>query len=179
MIGHLDGEHILDIPPLAIIPHVIDLDGDGDKIPLFCIDHIDEDLSDREVFNVAILEVSSSIISIVAITSSSSLKSMIFSALRAVGMSVYPSDEASTIVPVIPTHTPTPTPTHTSIRTPTTPESDPAHFCQAPVGRLYREDTTNFDVTGLPPFPHHPITTLTSMIHWRPDHPAHHHMCHH
>ncbi|KAF5818289.1 hypothetical protein HanXRQr2_Chr02g0063331 [Helianthus annuus] len=51
IIGHPEGEHVVEIIPfdiitLAAIPFVVDLDDDDDVIPVFPVDHVDDDLGD-------------------------------------------------------------------------------------------------------------------------------------
>ncbi|MFS7912499.1 hypothetical protein Hanom_Chr02g00130651 [Helianthus anomalus] len=79
IIGQPEGEHIIEIIPfqafpLVVIPHedwpfIVDLYDGG--VPVFEVDHPDEDLGDGEVFDVAILEVASSAVSVVDISSDS------------------------------------------------------------------------------------------------------------
>ncbi|MFS7929278.1 hypothetical protein Hanom_Chr04g00330641 [Helianthus anomalus] len=96
IIGHPEHEHLIDSIPHAAIPHVvcppvIDLDDDDDDdIPVFHVDHPDED-------------------------SATERESVISSALWVVGLQVYPSDDASSTIPATSTPTPTASPTHISV----------------------------------------------------------------
>ncbi|MFS7968923.1 hypothetical protein Hanom_Chr09g00803151 [Helianthus anomalus] len=104
---------------------VVDLD--EDEISVFHVDHLDEDLGDGEVFDIAILEVTSLGISVVDISSDSDADSRVSvtsSALRVVGLEAYPTDDTSSAAPV--TSTPAPQPTPTSAPT-STPLHTPVH----------------------------------------------------
>ncbi|KAJ0699675.1 hypothetical protein HanOQP8_Chr10g0358691 [Helianthus annuus] len=80
IIAHPDGEHIVESIPihaisLATIPaedwlFVVDLDDDVD-VPVFEVDHPDDDLGDGEVFDIAILNLSSPVVSVIDISSDS------------------------------------------------------------------------------------------------------------
>ncbi|MFS7987638.1 hypothetical protein Hanom_Chr11g01025261 [Helianthus anomalus] len=79
------------------------------------VDHVDEDLADGEVFNIAILVVSPFVVSVVAIShDSDSLESMTSYALQTVVLGAYPTDYAFPMVPATPTLTSTPP--HTPMR---------------------------------------------------------------
>ncbi|KAF5767610.1 hypothetical protein HanRHA438_Chr14g0636361 [Helianthus annuus] len=127
IIGHPDGEHIVEsLPinfvPLAAIPvedwpFVIDLDNDDDdEISVFHVDHPDEDLGDGEVFDVAILELASPVVSVIDISSDSDLdsdadsrESVTSSALRTVGLEAYlADDDAMSAAPATPALFPLP-----------------------------------------------------------------------
>ncbi|KAJ0922579.1 hypothetical protein HanPSC8_Chr05g0205531 [Helianthus annuus] len=133
IIGHPDGEHIVEPVPIHAIslaailaedwPFIIDLDVDADEIPVFHVDHPVKDLGDGEVFDVAILEVTSPVVSVVDISSDSYLdsdtdsrESVTSSVLWAVGLEAYPADDdAMSAAPTTPSlaSTPTDTPAHT------------------------------------------------------------------
>ncbi|MFS7954607.1 hypothetical protein Hanom_Chr07g00632521 [Helianthus anomalus] len=145
IIGHPDGENIVEPIPIHAIPlvaipakdwpFVIDLDIDADGIPVFHVDHPDEDLGDGEVFDVAILEVASPVVSVVDISSDSYLNSDADSresvtsfALRAVGLEAYPTDDdamSAALVTPTPTSTPTATPPYTPIHATSDGSSQP------------------------------------------------------
>ncbi|KAM0053038.1 hypothetical protein Hdeb2414_s0007g00255341 [Helianthus debilis subsp. tardiflorus] len=146
IIGHPDGEHIVEpIPihaiPLAAIPaedlpFVVDLDDDVD-VPVFEVDHPDYDLGDGEVFGIAILDVAPPVVSVIDISSDSDLdfdadsfESVTSSTLRAAGIEAYPTDDdAISVAPA--TLTSVPTSTDTPPHTPTHVASD--SFSQLPV----------------------------------------------
>ncbi|KAJ0588585.1 hypothetical protein HanIR_Chr04g0176301 [Helianthus annuus] len=134
IIGHPDGEHIVEpipIPaiPLAAIPDedwpfVVDLDDDID-VPVIEEDHIDDDLGDGEVFDIVILDVASPVVPVIGISSDSdpdsvsdSFESVTSSALLAAGVRAYPTDDddddAMSVAPSSHVHIPTPpyTPDH-------------------------------------------------------------------
>ncbi|MFS8024816.1 hypothetical protein Hanom_Chr16g01467831 [Helianthus anomalus] len=138
IIAHPDGEHIVEpIPihdiPLAAIPaedwpFVFDLDDDV-EVPVF---------GDGEVFDIAILDRASPIVSVIDISSDTdpdsdtdSFESETSHALRAAGLEAYPTDDddAMSIAPTTPALVPTltDTPSHT----PTHVTSD--NFSQPPV----------------------------------------------
>ncbi|KAJ0614962.1 hypothetical protein HanIR_Chr02g0068511 [Helianthus annuus] len=113
IIGHPDGEHIVEpIPihaiPLATIPaedwpFVVNLDDDVD-VPVFEVDYPDDDLSDGKVFDIAIIDVASPFVSVIDISSDSdpdsdtdSFVSVTSSALRAASLEAYPTDDDDAI----------------------------------------------------------------------------------
>ncbi|MFS7946251.1 hypothetical protein Hanom_Chr06g00533811 [Helianthus anomalus] len=77
VIGHPDGEHLVEhIPIHAILlaaipaedwPFVVDL-GDDVDVPMFEVDHPDDELGDGEVFDIAILDVASPVVSVIDIS---------------------------------------------------------------------------------------------------------------
>ncbi|KAJ0587792.1 hypothetical protein HanOQP8_Chr04g0140221 [Helianthus annuus] len=107
IIGHPGGDlvlHlILEIPPLTMLAPYVDVPAGGDEIPVFHVDYVNDDLGEGEDFDIAILEVSSPVVSVMEITSSGSIESVSSSALRAVGLSAYPTDVSSISEPVTPT----------------------------------------------------------------------------
>ncbi|KAM0038052.1 hypothetical protein Hdeb2414_s0013g00410361 [Helianthus debilis subsp. tardiflorus] len=134
IIAHPDGEHIIEpIPihaiPLAAIPaedwpFIVDLDDDV-EVPVFEVDHSDDDLGDGEVFDIAILDVASPVVSVIDISFDSdpdsdadSLESVTSSALRAAGLEAYPANDDDAMLAALATptlvSTPTDTPPHTS-----------------------------------------------------------------
>ncbi|KAJ0805236.1 hypothetical protein HanPI659440_Chr02g0047461 [Helianthus annuus] len=133
IIGHPEGEHVVEIIPfdiitLAAIPFVIDLDDGDDVIPVFPVDHVDDDLGDGEVFDLVILDVGSPVVSVMDISSDSdtdldvhSGASVTSSALQAIGVERYPDfrDDVLPAEPVIPASVQSPTPPHTPVHTPT------------------------------------------------------------
>ncbi|KAJ0876101.1 hypothetical protein HanPSC8_Chr11g0484501 [Helianthus annuus] len=170
IIGHPDGEHIVEpIPihtvPLAAIPaedwpFVVDLDNDID-VPVIEVDHIDDDLGNGEVFNIAILDVASPVVSVIDISSDSDpdfvadfFESVTSSALLAAGLGPYPTDEdddAMSVAPSSPVHVPTPphTPDH-----PLSPVSAPVDSLPvAPLGTQTPPATLVTPISGcsLPP----------------------------
>ncbi|KAM0036436.1 hypothetical protein Hdeb2414_s0014g00426371 [Helianthus debilis subsp. tardiflorus] len=132
IIGHPNGEHLVEpIPihaiPLAAIPtedcpFVADLDDDVD-VPVFEVEHPDDDLGDGEVFDISILYVASPVVSAIDISSDSdpdsdvdSSESVTSSALRVAGLEAYPTDDdAMSVALATPVHVLTPgdTPPHT------------------------------------------------------------------
>ncbi|MFS7978405.1 hypothetical protein Hanom_Chr10g00915111 [Helianthus anomalus] len=109
-------------------PFILDLDDDVDDIPVFHVGNVDGELGDGEVFDVAILEVASPVVSVIDIPSYStsdfdvhSKASVISSTLRVVGLEAHPSDndDVSSALPATPAPTPSPTPKH--------PQCIPAH----------------------------------------------------
>ncbi|KAL9993166.1 hypothetical protein Hdeb2414_s0021g00575721 [Helianthus debilis subsp. tardiflorus] len=125
IIGHPDGEHIVEpipihVVPLAAIPaqdwpFVVDLNDDI-YVPVIEVDHIDDDLGDGEVCDIAILDVESPVVSVIDISSDSdpdsvadSFESVIFSALLATRLRAYPTDDddAMSVAPSSPVHVPT------------------------------------------------------------------------
>ncbi|MFS7986824.1 hypothetical protein Hanom_Chr11g01014751 [Helianthus anomalus] len=81
IIGHPDGEHVSEpIPiyaiPLAAIPAedwplIIDLDADDDEIAVFHENLSIKDLGDGDIFDIAILDVASPVVSVIYISSDS------------------------------------------------------------------------------------------------------------
>ncbi|MFS8018144.1 hypothetical protein Hanom_Chr15g01388701 [Helianthus anomalus] len=77
IIGHPEGEHVvevipLDILPLAIMPFIDDLDEDDDiVVPVFRMEHLDDDLGDEDVYDLVILEVAAPVVPIFVISSDS------------------------------------------------------------------------------------------------------------
>ncbi|MFS7986931.1 hypothetical protein Hanom_Chr11g01016041 [Helianthus anomalus] len=132
IIGHPDGEHLVEpipihaVPPAATLaddwPVVVDLDDDI-YVPVIEVDHLDDDLGDGEVFDIAILDVASPIESVLHISSDSdpdsisdSFESVTSSALLVAGLGAYPTDDdAMSVALASPFHVPTPTdtPPHT------------------------------------------------------------------
>ncbi|KAJ0786210.1 hypothetical protein HanOQP8_Chr02g0052661 [Helianthus annuus] len=133
IIGHPDGEHLVEpIPihavPLAAIPDedwpfVVHLDNDID-VPVIEVDHLGNDLGDGEVFDITILDVASPVVSVIDISSDSdpdsdaeSFEYVTSSALLTAGLGAYPTDDddAMSVAPFSPVHIPTPTdtPPHT------------------------------------------------------------------
>ncbi|KAJ0480218.1 hypothetical protein HanIR_Chr13g0629061 [Helianthus annuus] len=92
VVGHPDGHLIIDIPPLAIEVPRVDVPVGGDKVPVFHVDHVDDDIGVGEAFDIAILEVSSPVVSVMDISSSDTTDSVSSSALRAVGPSAHATD---------------------------------------------------------------------------------------
>ncbi|MFS8007038.1 hypothetical protein Hanom_Chr14g01256261 [Helianthus anomalus] len=80
IIAHPDGEHIIEpilvhAIPLAAIPaedwpFVVDLDDDVD-VPVFEVDHPDDELGDGEVFDITILDIAPLVVSVIDISSDS------------------------------------------------------------------------------------------------------------
>ncbi|MFS7977182.1 hypothetical protein Hanom_Chr10g00901101 [Helianthus anomalus] len=169
IIAHPDGEHIVEpIPihtiPLATIPaedwlFIVDLDDDVD-VPVFEVDHPDDDLGDGEVFDIAILNVSSPVVSVIDISSDSDHDSVAdtfelvtSSTLRAAGLEAYPTDDdAISDAPATPT--PIPTPTDTPPHTPTHDTRD--RFSQPPVP--VDHSSWICSIRFVPAFPHTPST---------------------
>ncbi|MFS7917814.1 hypothetical protein Hanom_Chr03g00193621 [Helianthus anomalus] len=191
IIGHPDGEHIVEVIPflalpLATIPHedwpfIVDLD--DDEVPVFHVDHPDEDIGDGEVFDVTILEVASSVISVIDISSDSdSRESVTSSDLQVVGLEASPAGNAS-FAPATPTptSTPTPTPPHTLF----TPTMTRPRILLFPLSRLASYDhygplridsiRSHFhpldeaEPSRRPPVPHHGASSS-----YRPPHPFPH-----
>ncbi|MFS7936983.1 hypothetical protein Hanom_Chr05g00422171 [Helianthus anomalus] len=88
------------------------------------VDHLDDDLGDGEVFDIAILDVASPVVSVIDISFDSgpdsfadSFESVTSLALLAAGLGAYPTDDddAISVAPESPVHIPTPTdtPPHT------------------------------------------------------------------
>ncbi|KAJ0786233.1 hypothetical protein HanOQP8_Chr02g0052991 [Helianthus annuus] len=77
IIGHPEGEHVvelipLDIFPLAIMPFIVDLDEDDDDVvPVIPVEHLDDDLGDGDVYDLVILVVAAPVVSIIVISSNS------------------------------------------------------------------------------------------------------------
>ncbi|MFS7998730.1 hypothetical protein Hanom_Chr12g01157361 [Helianthus anomalus] len=131
IIGHSDGEHLVELIPIHAIPlaaipsedwpFVVDLDDDVD-VPVIEVDHPNDDFGDGEVLDIVILDVASLVVSVIDISSDSdadSFESMTFSALRAAGLEAYPTDDGVvSVAPATPVHVPTPTgtPPHTPVR---------------------------------------------------------------
>ncbi|KAF5789868.1 hypothetical protein HanXRQr2_Chr09g0376291 [Helianthus annuus] len=135
IIAHPDGEHVVEpilihAIPLAAIPvedwpFIVDLDDDVEVL-VFQVDHPIEDLGDGEVFEIAILDVTSPVVSVINISSDSdpdsdanSWESVTSSSLKAAGLEAYPTDDddAMSAAPAKPTLVSTPT--DTPPRTPT------------------------------------------------------------
>ncbi|MFS7986752.1 hypothetical protein Hanom_Chr11g01013981 [Helianthus anomalus] len=87
------------------------------------IDHLDDDMGDGEVFDIAILDVALPVIFVINISSDSdpdsdpdSFESLTSSALLAAELGAYPTDDdddAMFVAPTTPVHIPTDTPPHT------------------------------------------------------------------
>ncbi|KAJ0435296.1 hypothetical protein HanIR_Chr17g0891781 [Helianthus annuus] len=132
IIGHPDGEHIIEPIPILAIPLTaipaedwpfVVLDEDID-VPVIEVDHIDDDLGDGEVYDISILDVASPVVSVIDISSDSdpdsvadSFEFVTCSALLAARLGAYPTDDdddAMSIPPSSPIRVPTPphTPDH-------------------------------------------------------------------
>ncbi|MFS7936535.1 hypothetical protein Hanom_Chr05g00416711 [Helianthus anomalus] len=98
-----DGHLILDIPPLAIEVPLVDVPAGGDKVLVSHVDHVDDDLGVGEAFDIAILEVSSPVVSVMDISSSDTTDSVSSSTLRAVGPSAHATDCGSAAELIAPT----------------------------------------------------------------------------
>ncbi|MFS7966883.1 hypothetical protein Hanom_Chr09g00779191 [Helianthus anomalus] len=133
-----------------------------DDIPLEDgVDAIDPDLIDGEVFDVALLEVASPVVSVVDISSDSdsdshtdSRESVTSSALQAVGLEAYlADDDAISAAPAshAPTSTPISTPPHNSVHTTSDESSHPLSPLDLPDG---------YDTYGLRQY-HHTFTPST------------------
>ncbi|KAJ0953757.1 hypothetical protein HanRHA438_Chr00c48g0858401 [Helianthus annuus] len=76
IIGHPEGEHVveiipLDVLPLAMVPFV-DLDeDDNDIVPVIPLEHIDDDLGDGDVYDLLILDVAAPVVPIIVLSSDS------------------------------------------------------------------------------------------------------------
>ncbi|KAJ0805250.1 hypothetical protein HanPI659440_Chr02g0047631 [Helianthus annuus] len=171
IIGHTDGEHLVEpIPihavPLAAIPDedwpfVVDLDDDID-VPVIKVDHLGDDLGDGEVFDIAILDVASPVISVIDISSDSdpdsnadSFEFVTSSALLAAGLGAYPTnddDDAMSVAPSSPIHIPTPT--DTPPHTPTHVASDSSSRPPVPADHSSGARSIRY----APAFPHTPPT---------------------
>ncbi|MFS7935831.1 hypothetical protein Hanom_Chr05g00408131 [Helianthus anomalus] len=137
IIGHPDGEHLIEpIPinavPLATIPaedwpFVVELDDDI-VVPVIEVEHIDDDLGDGEVYDITILDIPSPVVSVVDIPSDSDLdsvansfESVTSSALLAAGVRAYPTndnEDVMSVAPSSPIRVPTPPHTHDHIPDP-------------------------------------------------------------
>ncbi|MFS7953847.1 hypothetical protein Hanom_Chr07g00623391 [Helianthus anomalus] len=141
IIGHPDGEQLVDpilihAIPLAAIPaedwtFVVDMDEDV-GVPVFDVEHLDDDLGHGEVFDIAILDVASPVVSVIDISTDSdadSFESVTSSALQATRLEAYPADDdnAISVTPATPTHvfTPVDTPPHTSTHVSSDSSSQP------------------------------------------------------
>ncbi|MFS7919723.1 hypothetical protein Hanom_Chr03g00216031 [Helianthus anomalus] len=171
--GHPDGEHLVEpilihAATLAIIPaedwpFVVDLDYDID-VPVIEVDHLDDDLGDGEVFDIAILGVASPVVSAIDISSDSdhdsdadSFEYVTSSALLAAGLGAYPTDDdddddAMSVAPASPIHVPTPT--NTPPHTPTHVASDSSS--QPPVPADHSSGARSICYASA--FPHTPPT---------------------
>ncbi|XP_022004395.1 myb-related transcription factor, partner of profilin-like [Helianthus annuus] len=135
IIGHPEGEHIveiipLDVLPLAMVPFV-DLDEDDDDIvPVIPVEHIDDDLGDGDVYDVVILDIASPVVSVIDISSdadtdsyASSYASVTSSALQALGLQRNADLELDDVLPDEPV---VPTPNHIASILPQTDHTDEA-----------------------------------------------------
>ncbi|MFS8021399.1 hypothetical protein Hanom_Chr16g01426951 [Helianthus anomalus] len=111
-------------------PFIVDLDIYV-EVPLFEVDHPDDDLGDSDIFDIAILDVESPIVSLIDISSDSdpdsnadSWESLISSALRATCLEAYPVDDNDAMPVALATPTLVSTPTDTPPRTHTHVTSD-------------------------------------------------------
>ncbi|KAM0040843.1 hypothetical protein Hdeb2414_s0012g00398901 [Helianthus debilis subsp. tardiflorus] len=148
IIGHPEGEHLVEIIPfpaipLVDVPFIIDLDDDDDGLHAFPIGDMDEDIEDGDDSDLVILEVASPVVSIIDVSSDSdpdlgdhSRDSVTSSALQAAGLEAYPavSDDVPSALPVSPAPIPSPAPTHSLARTSYLPTDDP-RYLPGPVGR--------------------------------------------
>ncbi|MFS8019223.1 hypothetical protein Hanom_Chr15g01401301 [Helianthus anomalus] len=189
-------EHIVEpIPihaiPLAAIPaedwpFVVDFDDDVD-VPVFEVDHPDDELGNGEVSDIAILDVPSPVVSVVDNSSDSypdsdneSFELVTSSALRVAGLEAYPTDDDDAISVVPATPTPLTASTHfcrtfwlvRHIRfasafphTPPTHEGDPSGHPHVPPHELSPCLQTS---RSFPPSPPHAMPLSD------PYHPSHH-----
>ncbi|MFS8024114.1 hypothetical protein Hanom_Chr16g01459431 [Helianthus anomalus] len=126
------------------------------------VDHLDDDLGDGEVFDIAILDVASPVVSVIDISSDSdhnsvvnSFESVTFSALLAAGLGACPTDDdddAMSVAPSSPVHIPTPT--DTPPHTPTHVASDSSSRPHVPTGHSSGARSIRY-ASG---FPHTPPT---------------------
>ncbi|KAJ0614919.1 hypothetical protein HanIR_Chr02g0067961 [Helianthus annuus] len=159
IIGHPDGEHVVEPIPIHVIPlaailaedwpFVVDLDDDVDVFVIE-VEHFDDDLSDGEVYDIAILDVASPVVSVIDISSDSdpksdadSFESVTSSALLAARLEAYPAaddDDTVLVAPATPIRAPTPagTPPHTLVRAATSSSQPPAPAGQFSCSRSVR-----------------------------------------
>ncbi|KAJ0644797.1 hypothetical protein HanOQP8_Chr16g0616381 [Helianthus annuus] len=77
IIGHPEGEHVVevipwDVLPLAIVPFIDDLDEEDDAVvPVIPVEHLDDELGDGDVHDLVILEVPAPVVPIFIISSDS------------------------------------------------------------------------------------------------------------
>ncbi|MFS7963051.1 hypothetical protein Hanom_Chr08g00733611 [Helianthus anomalus] len=129
IIGHPDGEHLVEPIPIHAIPFaaipdedwpfVDDLDDDVD-VPVIEVERLDDDLRNGEVYDPAILELAYPVVFVIDISSDIDLESnaesldlVTSSALFAVRLRAYPTadgDDAMSVAPSCPVHVPTPPP---------------------------------------------------------------------
>ncbi|KAJ0734481.1 hypothetical protein HanPI659440_Chr11g0420631 [Helianthus annuus] len=91
IISHPDGDHIVDyipleVAPLAVVPGFIVVSDDEDDVPVIHVHHFDDEIDDGEALDIAILEVSSPIVSVVDISSSDSSDDASSPAIRHAGL---------------------------------------------------------------------------------------------
>ncbi|KAJ0442077.1 hypothetical protein HanOQP8_Chr16g0610631 [Helianthus annuus] len=123
IIGHPDGAHIVDYIPLDVIPlpavlrDMVVSDNDDD-VPVIHVGHPDDDIGDGEVHNIAILEVSSPVVSVIDISSSDGRFDTSPSEIRRAGLRADPTDSSFDTIPIV---TPPPDDTHVPVSTPVDP----------------------------------------------------------
>ncbi|MFS7893598.1 hypothetical protein Hanom_Chr00s001007g01671291 [Helianthus anomalus] len=116
-------------------PFVVDLDDDV-HVPVIEVDHPDDDLGDGEVFNIAIQDVASPVVSIIDISFdfdlefyADSFEAVTSSTLRAAVLEAYPAhdDDIVSVAPATHVRVPTPTgtPPHTLVRATSGSSSQP------------------------------------------------------
>ncbi|KAJ0532580.1 hypothetical protein HanIR_Chr09g0398551 [Helianthus annuus] len=165
IIGHPEGEHIveiipLDVLPLAMVPFV-DLDEDDDDIvPVIPVEHIDDDLGDGDVYDLVILDVAAPVVPIIVLSSDSDTDSdaptgasVTSSALLAVGLHRYAVelDDVLPDEPVVPAPGHIPTPPHSLAHLP----------AEEPSQALFPRDLWTVFDTCMLPLSYHIPTILT------------------
>ncbi|MFS8018146.1 hypothetical protein Hanom_Chr15g01388721 [Helianthus anomalus] len=97
IIRHPEGEHVVEVIPLDILPLAIMPFIDDVVVPVFPVEHLDDDLGDEDVYDLVILEVATPVVPIFVISSDSDTDSdahfdasVTTSALQAVGLEAHP-----------------------------------------------------------------------------------------
>ncbi|KAF5756962.1 hypothetical protein HanRHA438_Chr17g0830981 [Helianthus annuus] len=116
IISHPDGAHIVDhIPldavPIVAVPGLIVVSDDEDDVPVIRMEHLDDDIEGGVVIDLAILELSSPVVSVIDISSSDASDVASSSAIRRAGLRADATDSSFDAIPIAtqsPVHTPTP-----------------------------------------------------------------------
>ncbi|KAJ0951988.1 hypothetical protein HanPSC8_Chr02g0066911 [Helianthus annuus] len=105
IIGHPNGAHTidyipLDVVPLAAVPGDIVVSDDEDDVPVIHVGHPDDDIGDRKVLDIANLEVSSPVVSVIDISSSDVSGNASSTEIRRAGLRVDATDSSFDTIPI-------------------------------------------------------------------------------
>ncbi|KAM0064180.1 hypothetical protein Hdeb2414_s0003g00099841 [Helianthus debilis subsp. tardiflorus] len=172
IIGHPDGEHLVDPIPIDAVPLVAIPPRDwpfddllDDDFDIFVGDHPVGDRGDGEVDDVVVLDIPSPNISVIDISSDSDLhsvadffESVTSSALQAAGLRAYATDlddeDAMSAAPPSPVRAPTPPPVHDPVLDPISPPLD-----LPPIAPVVSQPPSVVFATSIPGSPLPPFAT--------------------